>query len=48
MEFKGTKGKWEMYKPDHIGCENVSIGELNGFGGYIELWHHLYVYKLDK
>ena len=35
-EFKGTKGKWEIYNPSHIGCKNVSIGD----NGYVELWYH--------
>jgi len=39
-QFKGTKSDWKTYKPDHIGCINVSIGEHNGFNGYVELWHH--------
>lgn len=42
MEIKGTKGKWEAYKPEHIGCYNVALGEANGFNGYVELWHHHY------
>ena len=42
MEFKGTKGKWETYKPEHIGCHNVALGEANGFNGYVELWYHHY------
>lgn len=40
MEFKGTKGKWEVYNPNHIGCINVSFGKNDGFTGYVELWHH--------
>ena len=40
METKFTKGEWEVFKPDHIGCTNVSIGENNGFNQFIELWHH--------
>ena len=30
MEFKGTKGKWEVYNPNHIGCINVSFGKNDG------------------
>lgn len=41
-EFKGTKGNWSVYKPNHIGCENVNIGDNTGFDGYVELWHHHY------
>jgi hypothetical protein len=37
MEFKG---RWELFKPDHIGCENVSIGTYTGFNPFIEVWHH--------
>ncbi len=40
--FKGTKGKWEIFKPNHIGLTNVSFGENNGFNPFIELWHHLF------
>jgi hypothetical protein len=39
MEFKGTKGKWEHYKPLHIGSDNVSFGDQTGFNPYIEIWH---------
>ncbi len=45
MEFLGTKGQWEVYKPNHVGCINVSIGDCNGFNGYVELWHHHYENK---
>ena len=47
MEFKGTKGKWEVYKPDHIGCVNVSIGNYDGFNGFVELWHHHFENKQE-
>ena len=39
-EFKGTKETWKIFKPDHIGCANLSFGENNGFNAFIELWHH--------
>jgi hypothetical protein len=39
-EFKGSKGKWEVFRPDHIGCINVRLGERTGFEGYIEVWYH--------
>ena len=45
MEFKGTKGKWEVYNPNHIGCINVSFGKNDGFTGYVELWHHYFENK---
>lgn len=38
--FKFTKGEWEVFKPDHIGCTNVRIGKNNGFCQFVELWHH--------
>lgn len=44
MEFKGTKGKWEVFKPNHIGCTNVSIGDNNG---YVELWYHHFESKQE-
>jgi len=47
MEFKGTKGKWEVYKPDHIGCVNVSVGKYDGFNGFVELWHHHFENKQE-
>ena len=40
--YKFTKGKWETYKPEHILCYNVALGEANGFNGYVELWYHHY------
>ncbi len=39
MEFKGTKGKWEVYTPDHIGCTNVKFGR-DIWDGFVEIWHH--------
>jgi hypothetical protein len=45
MEFLGTKESWSVYGPGHVGCTNVSIGDCNGFNGYIELWHHHYKNK---
>ena len=39
------KGKWEVFKPEHIGCINVSIGENTGFNPFIELWHHQFENK---
>ena len=45
MEFKGPKGKWEVYNPNHIGCINVSFGKNDGFTGYVELWHHYFENK---
>lgn len=47
MEFKGTKGKWEVYKPDHIGCVNVSVGNYDGFNGFVGLWHHHFENKQE-
>ena len=38
-EFKGTKGKWQSYTPDHIGCTNVKFGKEE-WDGFIEVWHH--------
>ena len=40
MEFKGTKGEAFVYKPDHIGCINVSLDGHVGFGAFIEIWYH--------
>ena len=40
METKHTKGEWEVFKPDHMGCTNVSIGKNAGFNQFVELWHH--------
>ena len=39
-EFKGTKGEAVLYKPDHIGCINVSLDGHVGFGSFIEIWYH--------
>lgn len=39
MEFKGTKGNWEVYTPDHIGCTNVKFGKEE-WDGFIKVWHH--------
>ena len=39
-EFKGERGKWEVFKPDHTGCTSVSLGKHTGFEGYVEIWHH--------
>ena len=40
--YNFTKGKWEVYNPNHIGCINVSFGKNDGFTGYVELWHHYF------
>jgi len=48
MEFKGTKGKWEVFKPKHIGLTNVSFGENNGFNPFIELWNHQFDNKKEE
>lgn len=45
MEFLGTKKPWSVYTPSHVGCTNVSLGDCNGFSGYVELWHHHYESK---
>lgn len=37
--FKGTKNKWKVVIPDHIGCTNVQFGD-DIFNGFIEVWHH--------
>ena len=39
-EFKGTRGEAVLYKPDHIGCINVSLDGHVGFGSFIEIWYH--------
>ena len=43
--YNFTKGKWEVYNPNHIGCINVSFGKNDGFTGYVELWHHYFENK---
>jgi len=39
-EFKGTIGEAVVYKPDRIGCVNVSLDGHVGFGAFIEIWYH--------
>ena len=38
--MKASEEKWELFKPDHIGCQNIRIGKDIGFGAFIEVWYH--------
>jgi hypothetical protein len=37
MEFKGTKGKWEVSNKKTYGRQMVDLGE---FKGSIDIWYH--------
>jgi len=47
-KFKGTRGEAVIYKPDHIGCVNVSLGRHIGFGAYLEFWYHQFENKKSE
>ena len=37
MEFKGTKGKWEVSKYNPHGRVQVNLGDLKG---HLDIWYH--------
>lgn len=37
MEFKGTKGKWEVSKNNTFGRQMIDLGD---FKGSIDVWYH--------